>query len=249
MKLRNSLQELVSYRTVYFDVANSYWVVDIAYTNPGCHAISLPLKIGRCPVYLFDSRELHDTQGLFADNFDPISPLRICNDRQICQIAKAFPQSIGMRVHKWGHVEILFGSTKKLRQGLREGMIPGSIGGLTWGTRVLKIEASASSTSAGVQVAATEEEYANVLGCIGLRIRQKGEEKDSWTTTTHAWMNRPPGTLSRPRNLMANLATLIRRSRILSATVDVLRGPEAEGKRSQSVLGTNVFIAGTRVKV
>src|ERR1700716_658601 len=81
IKLRNSLQELVSYRTVYFDVANNYWVVDIAYTNPGCHAISLPLKIGRCPVYLFDSRELHDTQGLFADNFDPISPLRICNDR------------------------------------------------------------------------------------------------------------------------------------------------------------------------
>jgi len=51
------------------------------------------------------------------------------------------------------------------------------------------------------------------------------------------------------KKCMANVATLIRRSRILSATVDVLRGPEAEGRRSQSVLGTDVFIAGTRVKV
>src|ERR1700724_2079806 len=78
IKLRNSLQELASYRTVYFDVANNYWVVDISYTTPGCHAIGLPLKIGRCPVYFFDSREFHHGQGFFADNFDPISPLRIC---------------------------------------------------------------------------------------------------------------------------------------------------------------------------
>jgi hypothetical protein len=144
---------------------------------------------------------------------------------------------MGMRVHKWGHIDILFESKKKIRQGLDEAtIIPGSLGGLHWGRRVLEIRASASNTSAGVQVAAKKNEYAKVLGCIGLRIRQKGEEKDRWTTTTtHAWLKQP---LTRP---LANVVTLMRRSKVVSATVDVLRGSEAEGRRSQSVLGTKVF--------
>jgi hypothetical protein len=248
-RLRNSLEELLSYRAVYFDVANNYWLVDIARTNPGYHAVNLPLKIGRCPVYLTDSRDFHHLLGLYSDNFEPISPYRICNDSQIWEVAEAFPHSIGMRVHKWGHVEILFESTKKLRQGLSEAKLPGAIGGLTWNTRVLEIEASTSNTCAGVQVAANADEFANALGCVGLRIRQKGEYRDSWTTTTHAWMIQPRLKSPWPRNLMASLATMIRRSRILSATVDTLRGSEAEGKRSLSVLGTDVFVAGTRMKV
>jgi len=203
-KLRSSLEELVSYKNVYFDIANNHWLVDIGHINPGYHAVNLPLKIGRRPVYVYDSREdgYPYIPGMWNDSIEPISPLHICSDTQLREIAKLFPHSIGMRVHKWGQIDILFESKKKIRQSLDEAtIIPGSLGGLHWGRRVLEIRASASNTSAGVQVAAKEHEYANVLGCIGLRIQQNGEEKDSWTTTTHAWMNRPPRALSLPRNV------------------------------------------------
>lgn len=83
-------------------------------------------------------------------------------------------------------MEVFFESIKNILESFREGVIPGSIRGLTFRTRVLEIEASASYTRTEVQVAVTEEEYGNVVGCIGLRIRRKGEEKDSWTIATHA---------------------------------------------------------------
>lgn len=247
-RFRSSLEELVSYKNVYFDTANNHWLVDIGHINPGYHAVNLPLKIGRCPVYVCDSREPYPyIPGMWNDSIEPISPLHICSDTQLREIAKLFPHSIGMRVHKWGHIDILFENKKKIRQSLDEAtIIPGSLGGLHWGRRVLEIRASASNTSAGVQVAAKEDEYANVLGCIGLRSQKNGEEKDSRTTTTHAWLKQP---MPRPRNLLANVVTLMRRSKVLSATVDVLRDSEVEGRRSQSVLGTDVFVAGTRVKV
>lgn len=92
-----------------------------------------------------------------------------------------------MRVHKWGHVEILYPNQKELSAHL-EGSFSETIGGMTWGLTTLNVETSSMGAAAGVHVASQPDEIFNVLGCIGLRIRRAQDAWDSWTTTTHAWM-------------------------------------------------------------
>lgn len=113
----------------------------------------------------------------------------------------------------------------------------------------MRIETSSSGTAAGLQVASQPDEIFNVFGCIGLRIRRAQDAWDSWTTTTHAWMTRPATDSLWLRNMKANLLVLLRRSKRLSKTVDRVVESTAEGRTSQPVLGTPIFLADTKTQV
>lgn len=120
---------------------------------------------------------------------------------------------------------------------------------MTWGLTIMDIKISSMSTAAGVQVASQPDEIFNVLGCIGLRIRRAQDAWDSWITTTHAWMTWPATDSLWLRNMKANLLVLLRRSKRLSETVDRVIESTAEGRTSQSVLGTPIFLANTKTQV
>ena len=145
-------------------------------------------------------------------------------------------------------MEILYPNQKELSAHLQESF-PGTMGGMTWGLTIMRIETSSSGTAAGLQVASQPDEIFNVLGCIGLRIRRAQDAWDSWTTTTHAWMTRPATDSLWLRNMKANLLVLLRRSKRLSKTVDRVVESTAEGRTSQPVLGTPIFLANTKTQV
>lgn len=142
-----------------------------------------PLRIGGCPVYLVNLKNSVYRQGEFQDHFEDITPLSIAEDTSLRKIATVFSGSIEMRVHKWGHVEILYPNQKELLAHLN-GSFPGTIGGMSWGLTIIDIETS--GMGAGIQVASQPDEIFNVLGYIWLRICRAQDAWDSWTTTTHA---------------------------------------------------------------
>ena len=113
----------------------------------------------------------------------------------------------------------------------------------------MRIETSSSGSAAGLQVASQPDEIFNFLGCIGPRIRRAQDAWDSWTTTTHAWMTRPAADSLWLRSMKANLLVLLRRSKRLSKTVDRVVESMAEGRTSQSVLSTPIFLANTKTQV
>lgn len=245
--LRNNLPELRRMKSVYWDATNNWWVVDAA-DSPPIFTEQLPLRIGGCPVFIVNLKNSIYRQGEFPDHFEDITPLSIAEDASLRKIATVFPGSIGMRVHKWGHVEILYPNQNELSAHLN-GSFPGTIGGMTWGLSIIDIGTSSAGTAAGIQVASQPDEIFNVLGCIGLRIRRAQDAWDSWTTITHAWMTRPATDRLWLRNMKANLLVLLRRSKRLSKTVDRAVESTAEGRTSQSVLGTPIFLANTKTQV
>lgn len=216
--LRNSLPELRRMKSVYWDEANNWWVGE-AGDSPLTFTEELPLRIGGCRVYVVNSKNSVFRQGEFPDHFEDIKPFSIAEDASLRQVATRFPGSIGMRVHKWRHVEILYPNQKELSAHLQESF-PGTIGGMTWGLTIMRIETSSPGTAAGLQVASQPDEIFNVFGCIGFRIHRAQDAWDSWTTTTHAWMTRPATDSLWLRNMKANLLVLLRRSKRLSKTVD-----------------------------
>lgn len=124
--LRNSLPELRRMKSVYWDEANNWWVVE-AGDSPLTFTEELPLRIGGCPVYVVNSKNSVFRQGEFPDHFEDIKPFSIAEDASLRQVATRFPGSIGMRVHKWGHVAILYPNQKELSAHLQESF-PGTIG-------------------------------------------------------------------------------------------------------------------------
>ena len=126
---------------------------------------------------------------------------------------------------------------------------PGTIWGMTWGLTVMRIETSSSGSAAGLQVASQPDEIFNVLSCIGFRIRRAQHAWDSWTTTTHTWMTRLAADSLWLRNMKANVLVLLRRSKRLSKTMDRVVESTAEGRTSQSVLGTPIVLPNTKTQV
>lgn len=58
-------------------------------------------------------------QGEFPDHFEDIRPFSIADDASLRQVATRFPGSVGTRVLKWRHVEILYPNQKELSAYLR----------------------------------------------------------------------------------------------------------------------------------
>lgn len=149
IRLRNTVPALRSYREVYFDTANNNWIIQTRELSPGCCPVDLPLKIGGCPVYLHDFVDDELVQGFLADNFS-VDPMRLCDGSEIWFIAKIFPHALGMRVHKWGHVDILYESWKQRRQDLGS-LIPGSISGMSYAMKLRQLVPSNPGVRAGVE--------------------------------------------------------------------------------------------------
>lgn len=112
----------------------------------------LPLRIGGYPVYVVNSKNSVFPQGEFPDHFEDIKPFSIAEDASLRQVATRFPGSIGMRVHKWGHVEVIYPNQKELPAHLQDSF-PGTIGGMTRRLSITRIETSSSGRAAGLQVA------------------------------------------------------------------------------------------------
>lgn len=98
--------------------------------SPPIFTKQLPLRIGGCPVYLVNLKNSVHPQDEFPDHFENIAPLSIAEDASLRKIATVFSGSKGIRVHKWGHVEILYPNQKELLAYLN-GSFPGTIGGMT----------------------------------------------------------------------------------------------------------------------
>ncbi|KAI9807842.1 MAG: hypothetical protein M1825_005147 [Sarcosagium campestre] len=247
-RLRNSLPALRQFREVYFDYENNHWLVEVDSVVSGyLPTINLPLRIGQCPVYTYDFSRVVLPRGLRTGIAD-FNPWEVCDDENAWEIAESFPESLGMRVNKWGHVDVLYESNQSLQKDLKR-ELPGTIADLSIAMAVIETSATSSRAPAGFQVASRPDEILNVLGCIGLRIRLSREDHDCWTTTTHAWMERPSRTASRIKDYLANAITVARRSRRLSSAWDYVRGCVAEGSVAQNILGTIVYLAGSRDKV
>lgn len=125
-RLRKNLPELRRMKSVYFDETNNWWVVDAA-DSPPIFTEQLPLRIGGCLVYIVNLKNSVYPQGQFPDHYEDIAPLSIAEGASLRKIATVFPGSMGMRVHKWGHVEILYPNQKELSAHLN-GPFPGTLG-------------------------------------------------------------------------------------------------------------------------
>jgi hypothetical protein len=249
-RLRNALPALVMYQSVYFDALQKCWIVDTSNIRRLAEKAVLPLYIGGCPVYTIDlSTDI--VQAMGDDGFC-VHPRQVVDDAELERISSRFPHSIGMRVYLGGYVEILYNSTKQIRQEQNStDWLPGSIGEMTYGLTVLETYPTTQPVSTGSQVAATPEELIDLRGCLGLRIKLQDSHHDAWMTTTHAWVQRPARRDNAKANFFANILSLARRNRKASSLINSLTAPISQGRttKTQSPVGAEVYVAHTKTLV
>ena len=109
-----------------------------------------------------------------------INLLEVCEDAELWRIADAFPKLIGIVVHTYGQVDVIYTDNKLMREE-DEHEFPGSIGRLAWSRCAQNIEITAAKVNAGFQVAGWANEAEKTTGCLGLRIRRQQNSVDSRT--------------------------------------------------------------------
>lgn len=135
--LKLFLPELAQYATVYFDIEENYWLVELETLRvPKEEILPLPDSIGGCPVYrkqapvittesflsitgqatymMGRERAWASCEGghrdMTADEF-------LADPTDLCGLVKAvFPASIGIRLHLWHYIDILYVSEKALKK-------------------------------------------------------------------------------------------------------------------------------------
>jgi hypothetical protein len=256
--LYNSLPALQAYEEVYFDINHNVWVVNISTIKRFRLHPVLPLFIDGCPVYILQNwqRELAQTCPATIDAWPDLHPHMVASEDDIWRLRSVFPTAMGIRVHKWGLVEILF-ETQEARQSLlsQPGVFPGQIGGMPWQTQVVQIEPTTSEANmkhvgAGTQVASKPEENSDILGCLGLRIRPEGSSEDAWTTTTHAWTtNILVTTVKAIKNRKWSMLMSIRKHKWLSKQLDKVREACGRAVGTYYIIGTPIFLADSKAQI
>jgi len=251
--LRENLPCLRQYRNVWVDLSRALWVYPTEVTST-----TLPLSISGFRVYTFPGETGIISGGIDADPA-PMDTGEFLSTDTCHTIANHFPHSVGIRVHTFGLVEILYESQKQLNaQKRRLPHLPDSLGSMPYSFAVMDTSPSSpqvdpndesSSVLAGMQVAARANDIELGRGCIGLRIRRPGDTEDCWTTTTHAWVKLPGEGKVALRNVAASVAMFVRKKgRVLSNALKVFQTRAAASTVGQAV-GTTVYVAGDQLLV
>lgn len=126
--LKKHLPELAQYAQVVFNPEENYWLVKLASLRFSWwrKALPLPEHVGCCPVYHMQApvvttdSEMNVTRPSDGWNlncgFPNMTPAEFLADKaDLCGLVQAaFPESIGLRLHPWHYIDVLYSSEKAL---------------------------------------------------------------------------------------------------------------------------------------
>jgi hypothetical protein len=153
--LIHHLPEFAQYTNVSFAAGAIFWFVDLE-TLKTPREETLALKVAGCPVNLKEKNQtvtetlptvfgFGPTVGPSYD-FDLSKPI---SDVPLTFVLGAFPRSIGIRIHSWAFIDIVYATKRKLKQDVKtlrkEGGFPGQVFGKFFDLKVR----SASETLPG----------------------------------------------------------------------------------------------------
>lgn len=110
----NNLPELMCFNKVEFSFQDKLWLVHTdSYRFPSSSQIRIPTSIANYPVCVFPKPTFQqpDYQVSICCDFvvcDDIDPNRILPDETVKYIMKAFPKAIGVRIHPWRFVDVMY---------------------------------------------------------------------------------------------------------------------------------------------
>ncbi|KAJ7184326.1 hypothetical protein C8R46DRAFT_457701 [Mycena filopes] len=132
---------LGTFPKVYYHHGRHYWLVLL---NEDVKPTRVPLHIGQRPVYVKHgdrecSMDVDDILGLDPEKFDPTTVL---SDETVRTILSFFRHAVGIRVHVWGFIDVLFPTEKAIwrQKALRR---PVKIGGLGYAFIVMSYHPTA----------------------------------------------------------------------------------------------------------
>lgn len=141
---------LRQYKKVYFTsvgVSYSFVVGTYSFNIKAKEQHPLPLEIGGYHVHHMATPPFHVKSSLSPDELlgFHINPQAMLSKPQLTEITDVFPESTGLRVHAFGHVDVLFPNSKALRKSLRR-VLPLRMGDLTFSFKVQPVILNRPST-------------------------------------------------------------------------------------------------------
>ncbi|KAJ7246536.1 hypothetical protein B0H12DRAFT_1073137 [Mycena haematopus] len=200
LAFRNAHPVLRAFRLVYYEYTLHCWVLDLS-SGPREWQGELPLYIGQRPVYPIHGAVEHGSAP------DIVGPIDIDADtvmtmHDLRQIQQHFRHAYGVRVHRWGFIDVLFDSVKSVTKQRRFRPMPEQIGRLHFACLVCAHYPTASEASTTIQPSGSPSVPATILSStpvtgghqagyaescsIGLLVELKGEEY--LTTVAHGWV-------------------------------------------------------------
>jgi len=157
--LRNNLPVLLSYGSVHFNFHFNHWIVELGSARSN-QVVDLPLFIGQCPVYVHGRLQPEFSLVCYISDqricFAYVDARKIADDRACEIVKKSFPASVGMRVHIYGWIEILYDSQRSLDKDMEEAeWFPNIIGDMHFDLKVVQVTITSD-------VAACEEQSVEV---------------------------------------------------------------------------------------
>ncbi|KAJ7714076.1 hypothetical protein B0H16DRAFT_1619519 [Mycena metata] len=150
VSVRNTHPCLREFTSVYYHHGHHCWVIyanSITTRRAKKIDMRIPLHIGQRPVYITHGNPPLPDPSIGDILPETVDPTILLRDDEIMAIRQAFPFAYGVRLHRWGHFDVLFHKSEDVQSQLRL-PLPSRIGSLGIGLVVAPVEAANFSTSA-----------------------------------------------------------------------------------------------------